>query len=118
MAESVDAADLKSAFFGSAGSSPAEATKTVIAAEIDAPATGAQTAHPVHVSVHRVDPPTGDQLLTRGADDVEGALVEALRGATTAGRWDLVAALADELKARRLEGSNVVAFPRSRGGKR
>lgn len=45
-------------------------------------------------------------------DAVEGALAAALRGATEAGRWDLVAQLAGELQARRAAraGGNVVAL--------
>jgi hypothetical protein len=39
---------------------------------------------------------------------VEEALAFALTKATEAGRWDVVAQLAAELQARRLEGSNVV----------
>ena len=43
-----------------------------------------------------------------GAPTVESALAYALSEATKAGRWDVVAQLARELEARRLEGSNVV----------
>ena len=53
------------------------------------------------------------------ADAVEAALVEAIRGATTAGRWDVVAQLARELEARRLAraAGNVVSLgvPSRRG---
>ncbi|MGO8993583.1 MAG: hypothetical protein ACLQVI_09650 [Polyangiaceae bacterium] len=45
------------------------------------------------------------------ADAVEAALAEAIRGATSAGRWDVVAQLAKELEARRLaRAGNVVAL--------
>jgi hypothetical protein len=49
---------------------------------------------------------------------VESALAKALEGATAAGRWDVVAQLAQELQARRLErAGNVVRLdPAKRGG--
>ena len=44
-------------------------------------------------------------------DAVDGALAEALRAATNAGRWDVVAQLARELEARRsVRAGNVVAL--------
>ncbi len=44
--------------------------------------------------------------------DVESVLLEALKGATAAGRWDVVAQLAEELRARRLASAgNVVPLP-------
>ena len=43
------------------------------------------------------------------SEAVEDALAKALEGATTAGRWDVVAQLARELEARRAHrASNVV----------
>jgi hypothetical protein len=48
---------------------------------------------------------------------VEDALARAIEGAVVAGRWDVVAQLAKELEARRLESSvNVVRFPPERRG--
>jgi hypothetical protein len=45
------------------------------------------------------------------ADAVEAALAEAIRGAASAGRWDVVAQLARELEARRTpRAGNVVAL--------
>jgi hypothetical protein len=45
-------------------------------------------------------------------DDVEAALAKALEGATTAGRFDVVAQLARELEARRLARmGNVLPLP-------
>lgn len=42
-------------------------------------------------------------------DGAEAVILEALRGATAAGRWDVVSQLADELRARRLAvAGNVV----------
>ncbi len=55
------------------------------------------------------------------AETIEGALALALVKATEAGRWDVVAQLARELEARRLEGSNVVGLEAGRakkGGRR
>jgi hypothetical protein len=47
------------------------------------------------------------------------ALAEALRGATAAGRWDVVAVLAEELKARRVAAAgNVVSLSTRKGGAR
>jgi hypothetical protein len=44
-------------------------------------------------------------------DGLEGALAEAIRRASTAGQWDIVARLAKELDARRLARSgNVVSI--------
>ena len=46
-----------------------------------------------------------------GPDVVEAALAKALEGASVAGRWDVVAKLAEELHARRLaRESNVLTF--------
>ena len=54
-------------------------------------------------------------------DAIEGALAEAIRGATSAGEWATVAALAKELEARRLaRATNVVPIDsgkRSKGGR-
>ncbi len=44
----------------------------------------------------------------QGSDVVEAALAEALRGATAAGRWEVVAQLARELEARREARAGVV----------
>ena len=46
---------------------------------------------------------------------IESALAVALMEATKAGRWDVVAQIAAELQARRLEGSNVVVMPAKKG---
>ena len=54
------------------------------------------------------------------SDPVEAALAEALAGATVAGRWDVVKALADELTARRNARAGVVdleAVRRERGAR-
>ena len=56
-----------------------------------------------------------------GTDVVEAALAEALRGATAAGRWEVVAQLARELEARREARAGVVKLDserrrRERGG--
>jgi len=48
---------------------------------------------------------------------IESALAHALSKATDAGRWDVVAQLARELEARRLEGSNVVTLTNKRAVK-
>lgn len=62
------------------------------------------------------DPPTIEGGLVQGLDQVDtvvDALAEALRGAASAGRWDVVAQLARELEARRLASSgNVVPLPK------
>jgi hypothetical protein len=51
------------------------------------------------------------QPVPADGDAVEAALAKALEGATSAGRWDVVAQLARELEARRLTRSgNVVAL--------
>ena len=49
-------------------------------------------------------------------DAVEAALAQALRKATTAERWDVVAQLARELEARRLAraGNVVILVPKRR----
>jgi hypothetical protein len=53
------------------------------------------------------------------SDAVEAALAKALEGATAAGRWDVVAQLARELEARRLErAGNVVSIAAPRGARR
>jgi hypothetical protein len=52
------------------------------------------------------------------AGAVEAALAEALRGATSAGRWDVVAQLARELEARRLARSANVLVLRRGAAKR
>jgi hypothetical protein len=60
-------------------------------------------------------------LLPRAAaasDVVEHALAKALDGATSAGRWDIVAQLARELEARRLAGSPKVVPIAGRSGAR
>lgn len=45
------------------------------------------------------------------------AIARALEAAAAAGRWDVVALLAEELRARRLEASgNVVALPSRKRG--
>ncbi|NOU32053.1 MAG: hypothetical protein HOO96_29465 [Polyangiaceae bacterium] len=45
--------------------------------------------------------------------------MKALEGATHAGRWDVVAQLAAELKARRMAtAGNVVSLPARKGGAR
>ena len=50
-----------------------------------------------------------------GLDAVEVALAEAIRGATSAGRWDVVAQLARELEARRMARAlNVIAIDTAR----
>jgi hypothetical protein len=47
------------------------------------------------------------------AEDVETALARAVDRASAAGRWDVVAQLAEELRARRLAAAgNVVEMPR------
>jgi hypothetical protein len=51
-----------------------------------------------------------ETLPARPPAGVDEALALALVKATDAGRWDVVAQLARELEARRLEGSNVVAL--------
>jgi len=46
---------------------------------------------------------------------VESALAKAIEGATSAGRWDIVAQLARELEARRVTRmGNVVALTKTR----
>jgi|SRR5580658_6020753 NADPH:quinone reductase-like Zn-dependent oxidoreductase len=52
------------------------------------------------------------------ADAVESALAEAIRGATTGKRWDVVAQLAKELEARLARSANVVALRGHHGAKR
>lgn len=48
-------------------------------------------------------------------DAVESALAKAIEGATSAGRWDIVAQLARELEARRVTRmGNVVALTKTR----
>jgi hypothetical protein len=47
-------------------------------------------------------------------DVVEAALAEALRGATAAGQWTVVAQLARELEARREARAGVVALDAER----
>lgn len=64
------------------------------------------------------------EALGRAGDDspdpVEAALAEALRGATRAGEWAVVAQLAGELEARRRARAEVVTLPlrRPTGGAR
>jgi hypothetical protein len=53
-------------------------------------------------------PPVGQ------GDVVEAALAEALRGATAAGQWTVVAQLARELEARREARAGVVALDAER----
>ena len=54
-------------------------------------------------------PTDADATPTPVGQNVEGLLAAALERASAAGRWDVVAALARELEARRLEAaSNVV----------
>lgn len=50
---------------------------------------------------------------------VEDAIARALEAAAAAGQWGVVSALAKELEARRLEGSNVTPINRTkaRGGR-
>ena len=55
------------------------------------------------------------EVYTSASDAVEAALAEAIRGATSAGRWDVVAQLASELEARRLaRAGNVVVLGEER----
>jgi hypothetical protein len=56
----------------------------------------------------RVDANRHVAVQSTGSDDaVEAALAEALRGATAAGKWDVVAKLAGELEARRRARADV-----------
>jgi len=52
------------------------------------------------------------------ADAVEAALGEALRGATAAGQWTLVATLAKELQARREARAGVIDLDAVRRGRK
>jgi hypothetical protein len=63
----------------------------------------------------RQDPnPTTAVQSTGSEDAVEGALAEALKGATAAGKWDVVAKLAGELEARRRARAEVPSLAERR----
>lgn len=56
------------------------------------------------------------QQVAQASDAVEDALAKALEAAAAAGRFDVVAQIAEELKARRLASAgNVVSIERKRG---
>ena len=98
-------------------------------AELDAPREGheiavaSETSPPSDTGSTEIAPPHGVEGQRRGnqdpADAVDAALAAALSGASAAGRFDVVALLANELQARRLARGGVVALdPRRRGARR
>jgi hypothetical protein len=70
----------------------------------------------IHVDSRKLDPTRVDvnarEPVAFGPKEstVEGALARAIEGAVSAGRWDVVAQLAKELEARRLEAQAVIAI--------
>jgi len=80
--------------------------------EVETVRDGDERSHtwvPIRGDISPTRPPTLPQPVqdARNSDRIESALAEALRAASAAGRWDIVAQLARELEARRLAGSNV-----------
>jgi hypothetical protein len=70
----------------------------------------------IHVDSRQLDPTRVDvsarELVAFGPNKstVEDALARAIEGAVSAGRWDVVAQLAKELEAWRLEAQAVIAI--------
>jgi hypothetical protein len=72
---------------------------------------------PACTSKHGVTPECADGVQrTDGLDPIEGALADALKGATAAGEWQVVAQLAAELQARResRQAPEVVSLAKAR----
>ena len=73
-----------------------------------------RTEHPPRVNVSARELVAFGPAKSTPAGTVEDALAGAIRVAAAAGRWDVVAQLARELEARRLEAAGVAVLPANR----